>query len=90
MGYKGIVRDDIFDNWPSPTPEEKLMKKEEDHTKPPDIDYVYDLLSCLTLRDIKILCLRGKISPFEFLDPNKIKYKVSNLGNNVVKDNGDF
>ncbi len=56
------------------TPEDDLIRKEEDHAK--CICYVYDLLSCLTLNDIKVLCLRGGIPPFKFLEPDKIRYKV--------------
>lgn len=60
------VREDVFDNWPPPTPEEKLMRKEDEET------FFYTFLSCLTSREIKTLCLLGKLPP---LNPIKIKCK---------------
>jgi len=59
------------------TPEDYLIWKEENQPYINTKNYVYDLLSCLTIRDIKILCLLGKIPVKDLdLDPKKIKYKT--------------
>ena len=67
--------DYVPSSWKISNPESTLISKEKVQDGLKSNDYIYELISCLTLEEIKILSLLGHIYPFKHLDSEKIIYQ---------------